>query len=112
MDLRYMENTDSNAFVELSTQSYYVLLSGRWFRGTGMIGDLEWEHVPNDEIPAPFSDIPEDSVNAAVLSQVAGTRQAKEAVLDNTIPQTAAIDRKDTSFNVQYDGEPDFAPIE
>jgi hypothetical protein len=112
MDLLYMSNTDSNAFLELSTQRYYVLLSGRWYRGEGMVGELNWAHVPNDELPEPFSDIPNESVNGAVLSQVAGTRQAREAVLDNTIPQTAAIDRDDSSFSVKYDGEPDFAPIE
>lgn len=112
MELLYMENTDSNAFLELSTQHYYVLLSGRWYRGEGLSGDLEWEHVPNDELPGSFGDIPEESVNAAILSQVAGTRQAREAVLDNTIPQTTAINRSDASFSVQYDGDPDFAPIE
>jgi len=112
MDLLYMDNTDSNAFLELSTQSYYVLLSGRWYRGEGLLGDLQWSHVANDELPEPFGDIPEDSVNGAVLSQVAGTEQARDAVLDNTIPQTAAIDRSDDSFNVEYDGTPAFAPIE
>ncbi len=112
MDLLYLSNTDGNAFLELSTQKYYVLLSGRWYSGEGMVGELDWNHVPNDELPEAFGDIPHESVNGAVLSQVAGTRQAREAVLDNTIPQTAAIDRDDTSFSVQYDGEPDFAPIE
>jgi len=68
--------------------------------------------VPNDELPEPFSDIPAESVNGAVLSQVAGTPEARDAVLDNTIPQTAAIQRSDSSFSVQYDGDPDFAPIE
>jgi len=112
MNLLYMDNTDSNAFLELSTQSYYVLLSGRWYRGEGMIGELEWAHVPNDELPEAFVKIPQESVNGAVLSQVAGTQQARDAVLDNTIPQTAAIKRGDASFNVKYDGDPDFAPIE
>ena len=112
MNLLYMDSTDSNAFLELSTQSYYVLLSGRWYRGEGLLGDLQWSHVPNDELPEPFGDIPEDSVNGAVLSQVAGTEQARDAVLDNTIPQTAAIKRDDNSFSVEYDGAPDFAPIE
>jgi hypothetical protein len=112
MDLLYMDNTDSNAFLELSTQRYYVLLSGRWYRGEGMLGDLQWSHVPNDELPEPFSDIPENSVNGAVLSHVAGTEQARDAVLDNTIPQTAAVKRDDDSFSVEYDGKPDFAPIE
>ena len=112
MDLLYMDNTDSNAFLELSTQNYYVLLSGRWYRGDGIVGDLHWTHVPNDQLPEPFGDVPEDSVNGAILSQVAGTSQARQAVLDNTIPQTAAIDRDDASFSVDYDGTPDFAPIE
>ncbi len=112
MNLLYMDNTDSNAFLELSTQKYYVLLSGRWYRGEGMLGALQWAHVPNDELPEAFSDVPEDSVNGSILSQVAGTPQAREAVLDNTIPQTAAINRDDHSFSVDYDGTPDFAPIE
>ena len=96
----------------VDTAKYYVLLSGRWYRGEGLLGDLQWSHVPNDELPEPFGDIPEDSVNGAVLSQVAGTEQARDAVLDNTIPQTAAIKRDDDSFSVEYDGTPAFAPIE
>ena len=112
MNLLYVDNTDSDVFLELSTQSYYVLLSGRWYRGTGMLGDISWQHVPNDELPGPFRDIPEESVNGSVLAHVAGTQQAREAVLDNTIPQTAAIRRDDASFSVDYDGAPDFAPIE
>ena len=112
MNLLYMDNTDSNVFLELSTQSYYVLLSGRWFRGEGVVGDLGWTHVPNDELPQPFTDIPADSVNGAVLSQVAGTQQARDAVLDNAIPQTAAIDRGATSFSVNYDGAPEFDDVE
>ena len=112
MDLLYMDNTDSNVFLELSTQRYYLLLSGRWYRSNGVEGEIEWAHVPNDQLPEPFSDIPADSVNADVLAQVAGTQQARDAVLDNTIPQTAAIRRDDASFSVEYDGEPDFAPIE
>ena len=35
MDLLYMSNSDSNAFLELSTQRYYVLLSGRWYKAKG-----------------------------------------------------------------------------
>ncbi len=112
MDLLYLENTDSQVFLELSSQRYYTLLSGRWYRSVEMLGEISWDHVPNDELPEAFRNIPEDSVNAPVRSQIAGTPESREAVLDNTIPQTAAIDRTDESFSVQYDGEPDFAPIE
>ena len=112
MDLLYLENSDSDVFMELLTQRYYLLLSGRWYRGEGIVGEIEWQHVPNDELPLAFGHIPPESVNGAVLSQVAGTEQARDAVLDNSIPQTAAISREDGSFSVQYDGDPDFAPIE
>ncbi len=112
MDLLYLENTDSQVFLELSSQRYYLLLSGRWYRSAEMLGELRWDNVPNDELPAAFAAIPPDSVNGAVLSQVAGTDEARDAVLDNSIPQTAAINRDDDSFSVSYDGEPDFAPIE
>ena len=60
MNLLYMDNTDSNVFLELSTQKYYILLSGRWYSGVAMSGNLVWTHVPNDELPKPFSDIPDD----------------------------------------------------
>jgi len=112
MDLLYLENTDGNVFLELSSQRYYTLLSGRWYHSVEMLGQISWDHVPNDELPEAFRNIPTDSVNAAVRSQIAGTPEAQDAVLDNTIPQTAAIDREDDSFSVSYDGEPDFAPIE
>ena len=42
---------------------------------------------------------------------VAGTAQAKEAVLDNSIPQTAAIDRKKATTKVEYAGAPKFEKI-
>ena len=93
MDLLYLDNTDSDVFLELSSQSYYVLLSGRWYQGTGMLGDISWRHVPNDELPEPFGDIPEESVNAGVLAHVAGTEQARDAVLDST----AAMMRRSAS---------------
>ena len=110
MGLLYMNNTDSDVFLELSTQDYYTLLSGRWYRTTAL-GE-QWDHVPNDELPKAFADIDPDSPNGHVLSQVSGTQQAQEAILDNTIPQTSAIRRDDSSVSVLYDGEPKFVDIE
>ena len=42
---------------------------------------------------------------------MADTSQAKEAVLDNSIPQTATIDRKKATTQVEYAGEPKFEKI-
>jgi len=112
LDLLYCDNTDADLFLDLSTQSYYVLASGRWYSGKSIDGEFVWTNVPNDQVPQAFSDIPEDSVNGPVLAHVAGTAQAREEALQNTIPQTAAVKRDDASLAVEYDGEPEFEPVE
>jgi hypothetical protein len=112
LELLYMTNTDSSVFLEISSQAYYTMLSGRWYRGQQVNEEWIVEHVPNDQLPEAFTDIPEESAVGEVLTQVAGTTQAREAVLDNAIPQTAAVNRDDNSFSVEYDGKPEFKPIE
>ena len=113
MDLLYLDNTDSDVFLEVATQRYYVVLSGRWYRGQSIDEQWKWEHVPNDELPAGFAKIPADSTNGHVLPLVGGTPQARDAVLDDTIPQTAAIKRSGgTPITVSYDGKPKFEAIE
>ena len=110
-NLLYMSSTDSDVFMEIDSQKYFVLLSGRWYSSTSLNGP--WNYVAADSLPADFAMIPEGSAKARVLANVAGTTEAKEAVLDAQIPQTAAIDRNDAAdFTVDYDGEPQFEPIE
>jgi hypothetical protein len=109
-DLLYMSNTESDMFMEISTQKYFVLLSGRWFTSASLTGS--WSYVPVDKLPADFAKIPSGSAKGHVLASVAGTEQAKEAVLDNYIPQTAAIKREEVKIVVEYDGAPKFKKIE
>lgn len=111
-DLLYMNNSDSSVLLDINTQRYYTVLSGRWYSGTYIDGEWKVEHVPNDELPEAFADIPEEAPTGDVLAHVAGTQQAREAVLDNAIPQTAEVKRDDTSYSVSYDGSPDFETVE
>jgi hypothetical protein len=67
--------------------------------------------VSSTTLPADFAKIPEGSIKGFVLVNVAGTQQAKEAVMDTYIPQTAAIDRKNATIEVKYDGLPRFESI-
>ena len=39
-------------------------------------------------------------------------RRRKEALIDNSIPQTAAVNRTTTTYQATYDGTPKFQPIE
>jgi hypothetical protein len=92
-NLLFVSNTESNIFMDTGTQESYTLLSGRWFKSKSL-KDGPWSYVAPDKLPADFAKIPPDSTKGFVLVNVGGTEQAKEAVLDNYIPQTAAIDRK------------------
>ena len=47
-----------------------------------------------------------------MLPTVAGTPQAQEAVIENSIPQTATVPLKNgPTFTPNFDGPPQFAPI-
>ena len=66
----------------------------------------------SDSLPDAFRRIAADSPKGNMLASVAGTDQADDAVADAEIPQTSAIRRDDSDFQVSYDGDPQFEPIE
>ncbi|MCX6349184.1 MAG: carbohydrate-binding family V/XII, partial [Candidatus Aureabacteria bacterium] len=105
-----IKNTSSRIFLDLSSQRYYVLISGRWFRARSL--PEPWEYVPAGVLPPDFAKIPENHPKGDVLMSVAGTPQAKEAVIANSVPQTATVKRSEANLDVAYDGQPEFKPIE
>jgi hypothetical protein len=106
--LSSVTNTDSDLFFHIGMQSYYFLVSGRWFRS----GDLQgsWQYA-SATLPEDFKRIPPDHPRAHVLAAVPGTREAEDAVLLAAIPRTAEVSRKDAKAEVQYVGAPQFVPI-
>ena len=108
--LLYVANTENNIFLDVPTQNYYVLLSGRWYQARSLSGPWTW--VSGNQLPRDFAKISPDSPKAGVLASVPGTEQAREAVIANQIPQTAAARRAEAKFEARYDGAPQFRPIE
>jgi hypothetical protein len=109
--LLYYSNTDSDVFLDIDNQQLYVLLSGRWYSAPNQAGP--WAFVPPDQLPPTFAKIPADSDKSNVLAAVPNTSAAQDAVADTFIPQTAAIDMHNFDQPpVEYDGDPDFEPIE
>jgi hypothetical protein len=106
--LEYAENTNGNLF-RLGSE-YYVLISGRWFKGASLEGS--WSFVGGTEFPPDFAKIPKNNPKATVLASVPGTAESKDALIANSIPQTATITRSEAKLTVQYDGEATFVPIE
>ncbi|MHC4970936.1 MAG: hypothetical protein ACYTG3_01250 [Planctomycetota bacterium] len=109
-ELLYVANTDASVLMELATQTHYALVSGRWYRSKSFDGP--WAYVAADKLPQSFAKIPADSEVGDVRASVAGTDEAKDAVMDAQIPQTATIKRVAPDFKVTYDGDPKFAAIE
>ncbi len=108
-DLLYVENTSSAIFYYIDDSSYYVLISGRWFKAPNL--SSAWAFVPPGQLPGDFKKIPPDSDKSNVLMSVPGTPQAQEAVIANSIPQTATIQRDQATLKVAYYGTPSFTPI-
>src|SRR5262249_21535495 len=110
-DLLYVRNSSTSILLDTKDQRHYLLLSGRWFRSPSLT-DGPWEYVPHDKLPSDFAKIPQTHPKGAVLASVAGTPQAQEARIDNSIPQTAEVNRATTRYQATYDGAPKFQAIE
>ncbi|HVR85593.1 MAG TPA: hypothetical protein VMU54_14850, partial [Planctomycetota bacterium] len=110
-DLLYVKNSENDVFIDTGTQLHYVLLSGRWYRKPAGKG-ASWAFVPPEELPPDFGRIPPASDRGHVLASVAGTTEARDAVLDAEIPQTVAVTPGPApDLSVTYDGDPQFTEI-
>jgi hypothetical protein len=110
-ELLYMSNSQNDIFMVLGAQTYYALISGRWFTAKALAGP--WSFVPPKSLPADFAKIPAEHPMADVLMSVPGTPQAKEAAIANEIPQTANVQRDAQPTPVAFDGgEPQWKPID
>jgi hypothetical protein len=108
--LLWASNTTSDVLIDITSNQYFALLAGRWFRAASLTG--AWTFVASDALPADFARIPPHSLAGAVLPTVAGTPQAQEALISNSIPQTATVPLKNgPTFTPSFDGPPQFGPI-
>ncbi len=105
--LLYLSNTENDVLMDIASQDYLVLVSGRWYRSKSLT-DGPWQYVDHADLPADLASIPADSEMGRVLASVAGTQESQEALLGTQIPQTAEVDRKTATCEVTYDGDPQF----
>jgi hypothetical protein len=109
-NLLWATNTEADVIVDVTNNLTYFLAAGRWYRAPSLNGP--WSYVPANALPADFARIPKDGPAGVVLASVAGTPQAQEAVIANSIPQTATVLRAGgPTFVPSFDGAPQWAPI-
>jgi hypothetical protein len=107
----YVKNTTGHVFKLRGDEATYVLLTGRWFKAPSPAGP--WTFVPGKDLPPDFAKIPDDSAKENVKASVPGTPQAEEAVIANSLPETAAIKRSEAKLAPPpYDGAPRLVAIE
>lgn len=105
-----VSNTSANIFQLQSSGAMYVLISGRWFTSPSLSG--AWAFVPPEQLPTAFMMIPHDSPKENVLASIAGTAQAQEAAIANSIPQMARIPVSQAfAAPVIFGGTPLYVPI-
>lgn len=108
--LLYVSNSPNEIFKDINSQKTYIVIAGRWYSAPNINGP--WMYVSSDKLPEDFAKIPDGSDKSNVLANVAGTEEAEDARLNAAIPQTAKVDRKTATIDVQYDGAPVFHQIE
>ncbi len=109
-NLLYVSNTESDLFMYVKNQTYYILISGRWFTTENL--SKGWVYTKSTDLPVDFTKINPEGDKSHVLSSIAGTKEAKEAVYDAQIPQTAEVSRSTKATEVIYNGDPEFNKIE
>ncbi|MDR1340696.1 MAG: hypothetical protein LBK58_11690 [Prevotellaceae bacterium] len=106
----YISNTSDQIVMDIRSQQYFVLLSGRWYSSPKLDGT--WKYVDFNDLPADFAKIPEGSNKDLLLASVPNTKASQEAVRESLVPQAAIIDRSTAKTEVVYDGDPYFENIE
>jgi hypothetical protein len=110
VNLLHVANSDQNILMDIKSQDIFVVASGRWYKAKKTEGP--WTYVAADKLPEDFAKIPPNSPRAGVLPFIAGTPEAREAVLDASVPQTAAVKKGPADVKVVYDGAPKWKPVE
>jgi len=106
--LNAVTNTGAVLFLYKPTNTFYYLVSGRWFSAASLYGPWTFA-TPN--LPPDFAQLSPDGAYGNLLASVPGTAAAQAAVLKAQIPTQATLSRSTTKVTVSYAGAPNFAPI-
>ncbi len=109
--LLYVKNTESDILIDINSQKHYTLLAGRWYQSK-TLADGDWNFTEPTELPDDFSKIPDSSDMSNVRANIPGTPEAQDALLEQSIPQTAAVDRATAAVEVKYGGDPEFKLVD
>jgi len=109
-NLLYITNSENDILMDIHSQYHYILIAGRWYYSKSLENG-DWKFREPKDLPKEFEKIPVGSEMETVRASIPGTPEAQTALLEQSIPQTATIDRKTAKVEVKYDGDPEFEKI-
>lgn len=107
--LLYVKNSESDIILDINGQKHYVLIAGRFYSSSSL-EDGDWTFVNPNDLPEDFAKIPDEETISSIQASVPGTEESQEALLEQSIPQTAQVERSMT-IKVEYDGDPKFENV-
>jgi hypothetical protein len=87
--LQSVLNTESDLFLHLPSNLYWLLVSGRWFSAQ----DVEGPWSLNDRPPDEFLKVPRDNVRGHIVWCVPGSPEAAEACVFASIEERATLNK-------------------
>jgi hypothetical protein len=104
-------DTSPTELIVIDGQPNFVPITGTQLL---FVQNMTGRVVPGQSLPADFAKIPPDSPVENVLANVPGTPETEEAVVSNSIAQTATVNRSSTTLSpaLIFDGAPQLKPTE
>jgi hypothetical protein len=106
--LQAVTNSGAVLFRYTPTNTFYYLVSGRWFSAPSLYGP--WTFA-TPTLPPDFARLSPDGEYGNLLASVPGTAPAQLAVQKAQIPTQATLSRSTAKVSPSYAGAPAFAPI-
>ena len=109
--LLYVTNTESDVFRDIQSQRVFVVISGRWYSAPSLRGPLDLRPLHRAALGVRRHSRPGHRRRTCWPTSPAPSRPRKPSST-RRFPQTAAIKRDAPGPTVNYDGQPDFQPVQ
>jgi len=109
-ELSFIQNSDNDIFRAEKNKQLYLLVSGRWFTAKQLDG--AWEYMFSQKLPSDFRAIPFNSRKWHVLSCIADTSAAKDAIKKAQIEKTIKVKKGLFDFSKILNSSLQFLPLD
>jgi len=108
-ELSFVQNSDNDLFRYERNKQFYLLVSGRWFTTKRLKG--KWKYIKSQNLPNDFKEIPFNSRKWHILSCIAETQAAQEAIKNAEVSTKITVKRIPRQLNHFFKMPLQFLPL-